>query len=669
VLRATAQAALELMLTLVLGFIGLVSLVGTLDEYRSGKAFNKAMDSYAAGEQAEVFDHLDRASSAKDDYAAPKEALGKLYIDQGAAERNPKKFAEARQIFSELRRAQEAAGEQPSQPVLIGEAVAELEAVRARNPGIEEQRLAVTEARVALDNALDAHPDSGDLHVNLATLALMANDVPRAKQHIRKVDQVGNISIDALPFLYNLKGLVALEEGDFQQAVAEFEKTKEFKPDWSVPQLNLAAAYAQSLFRGGLDERTAQHYSRSISSIVNPLKRDKHPLLPVLYHAQAVYRMRKGDVQGALTELREAEKYGQLTWHGRFNRGVAQYLAATSSRANERQRKALFAEARPNFERALRSQRARPRDVFVAAAALGKMAALDEDHEMAIRYFERAVAIEDKGKDPFIPKARAIVYRSLGAVCYNAGQYAKAKAHLAKAKGVPDPKEIAARLLDRLTTKPTIQAYTAKMGKVVTDYDVRLAATLAAEATPDPITADNVRLTLVNTTNGTSQPIPFELDGQQLHALLVNVPQGAMRIECQITDSAGNQSEIATKTLRIDREPPRIDQRNPAPGASVKALKSVNLRVFDVLGGVDFETLTVVLKYPRDAKTATRFLISRGKYMYDAADDSVRKGGSAGEQVKAPVPDDATPGTYTVIVRVRDLQGRLNESEWSFILQ
>jgi len=669
VLRVTVQAALELILTLILGFIGLVSLVGTLDEYRSGKAFNQAMDSYAAGERAEVFDHLDRAITAKDDYWAPKEALGKLYIDQGTDERNPKKFAEARQLFSELRRAQEAAGEQPSQPVVIGEAVAELEAVRARNPGIEELRRAVTEARVALDKALDAHPDSGDLHVNLATLALMANDVPRAKQHIQKVDQVGNISIDALPFLYNLKGLVALDEGNFQQAVAEFEKTKEFKPGWSVPRLNLAAAYAQSLFRGGLDERTAQEYSRSISSIVNPLKRDKHPLLPVLYHAQAVYRMRKGDVQGALNELREAEKYGQLTWHGRFNRGVAQYLAATSSRANDRQRKALFAEARPTFERALRSQRARPRDLFVAAAALGKMAALEEDHEMAIRYFERAIAIEDKGKDPFIPKARAIVCRSLGAVCYSAGHYEKAKGYLAKAKGVPDPDEAAARLLARLTTKPVILAYTAKMGKVVTDYDVRLAATLAAEATPDPITADNVRLTLVNTTNGTSQPIPFELVGQQLHALLVNVPQGAMRIECQITDSAGNQSETATKTLRIDREPPRIDQRVPAPGASVKALKTVGLHVFDVLGSVDFETLTVVLKYPRDAKSATRFLVSRGKYMYDAADDSVRKGSSAGEHVKAPVPDDATPGTYTIIVRVRDLQGRLNESEWSFILQ
>ena len=668
-LRVTVQAVLELILTLVLAFVGLVSLVGTLDEYRSGKAFNEAMDSYAAGERAEVLDHLDRAIAAKDDYSAPKEALGKLYIDQGADERNPKKFADARQLFTELRRAQEAKGEQPSQPVLIGEAVAELEAVRARNPGIEELRRAVTEARVALDKALDAHPDSGDLHVNLATLALMANDVPRAKQHIRKVDQVGNISIDALPYLYNLKGLVALEEGDFEQAVAEFEKTKEFKPSWSVPQLNVAAAYAQSLFRGGLDERTAQQYSRSIASIINPLKRDKHPLLPVLYHAQALYRMRKGDVQGALNELREAEKYGQLTWHGRFNRGVAQYLAATGARTDERQRKALFEETRPTFERALRSQRATPRDLFVAAAALGKMAALEEDHETAIRYFERAVAIEDKGKDPFIPKARAIVYRSLGAVCYNAGQYEKAKGYLAKAKGVPDPNEAAAHLIERLTTKPVVRAYTAKMGKVVTDYDVRLAATLAAEATPDPITADNVRLTLVNTTNGTSQPIPFELAGQQLHALLVNVPQGAMRIECQITDSAGNQSEIAIKTLRIDREPPRIDQREPAPGASVKALKSVGLHVFDVLGSVDFETLTIVLKYPHDAKTATRFLVSRGKYMYDAADGPIRKGGSAGEQIKAPVPDDATPGTYLVIVRVRDLQGRLNENEWSFILQ
>ena len=84
---------------------------------------------------------------------------------------------------------------------------------------------------------------------------------------------------------------------------------------------------------------------------------------------------------------------------------------------------------------------------------------------------------------------------------------------------------------------------------------------------------------------------------------------------------------------------------------------------------MDFESLLVTLKYPPKSKHASRFLISRGKYVYDAADGSIKKGSAARDQVRAPVPPDATPGLYTVLVRVRDLEGRLTDAEWSFTLR
>ena len=550
--------------------------------------------------------------------------------------------------------------------MLIGLAVADLEATRARRPSSEELRRAVTEARVALDKARDIYPYSGDLHVNLATVALLAHDAPLAKRHLAKANEVGNISIDALPFLYNLSGLIALQEGHFPVAVAEFEKVNEFKPGWTVPRLNLAAAYAQSLFRGDLTEAKAALYARSIEGIVGQLKRDRNPLLPLVYHALAVHRVRKRDYEGALKELREAEKYGEQSWHARFNRAAAQYLIAVQTRTPETRRTALVQEVRPVFERALRSKRATPRDVFVAAAALGRLSADEQKLKPAIEYFERAAAVKPSAKDRFIPEALPRVHRSLASVCYAAGEYRKAREHLEQSSGLKDNEKTAAALLGQLRTKPTITDFSVKLGKIVTDYDMRVAATLAAKASPDPIEPKNVRLMLVNHTDKTSRSLPFQLVGSRLHALVINVPQGAYRVECQVTDSVGNASAVAAKTLSIDREPPRVLQRTPAPNATVKALQTIDFRVFDALGSVDFESLTVILKYPRTAKAATRFLVSRGKYVYDAPDGSIKKGTAAADSVRCPVPADWTKGTYIVMVRVRDLEGRLNEAEWSF---
>jgi tetratricopeptide (TPR) repeat protein len=669
VLRAIVQTVAELIITVVFGFIGLVTVVGTLDEYRSGRAFNRAMDSYVAEARDEVLEELDTAIAAKADYAAPRELLGKIYIDQGRDERIPKKFAEAAKLFDALRKEQEAAGAKPSLPVLIGQTVAKLESVLARNPGDEERRYAAEEARKRFDEALELYPDSGDLHVNLAAVWLRMNRLSEAKRHLAAVKKAGNISRDALPYLYNLNGLVALREGRFADAVAEFEKTEEFRPGWHVPRLNVASAYARSLLQGDLDQRTAARYAHQIDRLVGQLQRNKHPLVPMLFHALAVYRVGREDYEGALRELREAEKFGELSWHGRFNRAVAQYLLAVMPQQSQRRREELVAEVQPVFQRALRSQRATPRDRFVAAAALGKTYALEGKVQPAVESFETAIKVEPEAGDSFIPEARLRVYRSLAAVAYEAGDYAAARTYLEKSKELPDPREMATRLLGRLTTEPTVSDFSVKLGKIATDYDVRISATVAATATPEPLTTDHVRLTLVNTTDHSRRAIPFELVGNRVHALLINLPQGAHRIECQVTDAVGNRSEAAVKTLRIDREAPRVRQRKPEAGATVDRLTTVRFHVFDALGSVDFETLAVMLKYPKKAKAVSRFLVTRGKYVYDAPDGSVQKGTAARDQVTAPVPPDTVPGTYSVLVRVRDLEGRLNETEWSFDLR
>lgn len=668
-LRVAIQAIIELVLTVILFLIGLGLLVGTLDEYRSGKAFNQAMDNYAAREMEDVHDFLDKAASAKKDYSAPEELMGKLLIDDG--KEHPKNYAEAKKLFAALREGQETAGQRPSLPVLIGQAVAQLEAVRARKPGDEELALAIKEARVALDKARDLYPESGDIHVNLAAIGLLAHDLKMAKSHLTKVNAVGSVSIDALKFLYNLNGLVALEEGNLPQAVAEFEKVKEFDPHWEVPQLNLAAAYAQSLFRGEINPAVADRYAMAIKGVLRNIARSKGQthLLPLVHHALAVYRIRGGDMKAALDHFREAEKHGDLSWHGRFNRAVAQYLSAVQPRTTPGEREGLLEQAQPVFERALRSKHATPRDVFVAAACLGRIHAETGKADLAIESFTTALEVKPKKPDKFIDDAKPVVHRSLAAVAYEHGKYREALAHLERSKDVAHAKKVADRMQRLLSEKPVITDFSAKLGKIITDYDLRISASFRMQATPEPVTERNIRLTLANSTNKTRADIPFRLIGHRLHALLLNVPQGAIRIECQLTDSVGNKSEIAAKSFSIDREPPRVLGRKPGPGAEVARLDTIEFRLFDALGSVDLATVNVFLNYPATAKHTTRLLVSRGKLNYGSPDGAIQKGTQVRETVKAPVPDGDTKGVYKVTVRVSDVEGRTNEIEWSFTLR
>ena len=666
-LRLTVQLCIELVLTIVFAFVGLGLLLGTVDEYRAGNAFNTAMDNYSARSMEDVHDFLNQAIEAKPEYSPPQEVLGKLLIDEGTDD--PRKYDEARKLFEALRTAQEGRSRKAALPVLIGLAVADLEAARAQNPTGETLRRAVTEARVRFEKALDEYPNSGDLHVNLATVALLASNPALCKRHLAKAREVGNISIDALPFLYNLSGLAALQERKAQTAIAEFEKVKEFAPDWEVPRLNLAAAYARSLFRGKLTERTAETYARTVAHAVSRLSKSRNPLLPMLCHALAVHSIHKGNINSALGHFRRAEKFGKLSWKARFNKAIALYVSSRAPRVQPKQRAALLDEAIPTLKRALRSSRSRRRDAFVATAILGTIHAQREELDPAIASFESALKTRVSHKDPFIRKAIPRVHRSLAALYYTKGDYKRARIHLDASKSLSLEEKRAATLLGQLNKRPAVRNFTANLGKIHTDFDLRVRATLSANATPDPIGRKNVRLTLVNHTTKTTRPLPFILDGPRLHALILNLPQGHQTVQLQVADGLGNTSEVASKTFDIDREAPRVLARTPAPKTTVAKLETIDFKLHDVMGGVDLYSLSVMLKYPRNAKTATRFLVSHGKFLHTSRDKTIKKGSKASETVRCPVPEGTPSGKYAVTVRVRDVAGKLCDSEWEFTLR
>ena len=81
-LRLTPRSAVELSITVVLALISLTLLLGTIDEYRAGRAFDRAMDHYAARVLEDVHDALHEAMQAKPEYAAPQEAYGKILVDE-----------------------------------------------------------------------------------------------------------------------------------------------------------------------------------------------------------------------------------------------------------------------------------------------------------------------------------------------------------------------------------------------------------------------------------------------------------------------------------------------------------------------------------------------------------------------------------------------------------
>ncbi len=667
-LRLSIQSTVELAVTAIFGLSGLTMLLGTIDEYKAGKAFDRAMDHYAADNTELLHDALDEAMAAKPDYTAPLEAKGKLLIDDGLMG-DTANFGKALELFQRLYEEQSARRRSPTLPVCIGRAVAQLESVMATNPAAPERHATAAKARTQLEDAQETYPESGDLYVNLATVALLNDDYATCEHHLATVRKVGNISIDALPFLYNLRGLVALRKGALPKAVSEFEKATCFAPLWNVPRLNLAGAYAQRLLASDLPPGEGRRYAENVKDVLRDMKgaEDAAPdLCAAICQSLAIYYVRNQSPEAAVRYLAQAKEMAELDWHGRFNSAVASYLIALSDRDSGPAQKKVLQNVRAELRTLVTDPRARRVNSFMMACMLGTLDALLGDTDTAVDHFEQADQIAAASKKEHIRQSRPRIQRTLGALHLQAKRYTKALEHLKLSTALAEQKDELAKHLEILTSPPNVDRFTVQQTEIATPHDLRFGARLLAPATPEPIDPEKVTVRLTNALTGRTETPPFRLFENCIRGVMVNLPQGKFTLEVQFTDAMGNVSEKASESFAIDREPPRIVGQHPAPGAKVAKLDAVAFRVVDAVSTVNTDTLTATLTYPKDAPVSNRFLVLRGKYQLTAKDNSVRRGDPATPDVRCPVPDDPVPGQYTITVRVQDSLKKPAEASWSF---
>jgi tetratricopeptide (TPR) repeat protein len=662
--RLTPLSAAGLSAAGVLTFIGLLLLAGTIDEYRAGRAFNRALDAYAEDNVERVHAYLDEAIAAKGSYAAPQEVKGKLFIDEG--ELNAERFEEAQELFRHLAEVQEERRRgSPTLAVLIGRAVAELEAARARGETPTPSDRAVAEARRRLERAAEEYPDSGDVYVNLAAVALMENDPARCRRHLERVEQVGHVSFDALPYLYNLHGLLQLRGGHLPRAVQEFEKVAEFRPDWSVPRLNLAAAYGQSLLRGDLDARTAHRYAELVRRVISELRRVQSPLVSPVCHSLAVHNIRIDQPDLALDYFERAAANQELHWHARLNRAIAYYLAGDERAGGSEAQAELFEKAQTELQKAIQSPLLTSRDKFAAYCILATIHARAGRHEDAIAHFHKAEALATQTDIEAIQEQLPRIQHNLAALYYIVENEPKALEYLEKSKDLPEARDEAEKLLRQLSTPPAIDRFKVSREPIYTEYDASVRALVASRSSSKPLDPETgIQVTLHNALNEASRPIPFTLEGTLLRAYAVNLPQGRFTVRIRVTDAVENTAEAEGEPFAIDREPPRLVERRPASGSRVEEVRTIEFNVVDAINKPDLATLTVMVRLPVGAQMA---VVSRGRYRYPAPDGSTKAGDPVTARVRAPLqkPSQA-PGTYTVITRVRDTLGKEAETVWSF---
>jgi len=102
---------------------------------------------------------------------------------------------------------------------------------------------------------LKQHPDSAELLVKLCHVLIRANRAAEAKEYLERAVQLNSNNPDYAEVYYNL-GVASANRGQFDEAIAAFQKALKIKPDYAETRNNLGAALQA---RGRIDEALAQY--------------------------------------------------------------------------------------------------------------------------------------------------------------------------------------------------------------------------------------------------------------------------------------------------------------------------------------------------------------------------------------------------------------------------
>lgn len=120
-------------------------------------------------------------------------------------------------------------------------------------------------ALVIFDEVLALHPDLSSAHLNKALAQLKLTDYEAALSAVALAENVNALN----PYLYNLRGIIAREQGEFSVAETAYLQAISIWPHYPQAHLNLAVMY--EIYRGKFTQ-AKKHYQKYLSLKPNDKK-------------------------------------------------------------------------------------------------------------------------------------------------------------------------------------------------------------------------------------------------------------------------------------------------------------------------------------------------------------------------------------------------------------
>ena len=513
---------------------------------------------------------------------------------------------------------------------------------------------------------------SGDVFVNLGSVALAEGDPAAALAYFDKAAESRNMRMEGLVHLYNGRGVArgkqaALETGAKQQELlkqAEVELTKAeliapYSPDVVTNRFMLRLALVAGKPIGDPARRAliieSSTFIREHGGRVRPA------FGFIVNNDLGLQAYKEGRFADALAAFTQAGKLDPLAYAPALNRGVTLLSIAQKSPVPK-----AVEDARAVVEVLIDSTRIPNLHKLALVAQLGNVEYAAGERESCRKHF--AQALKFAKLQPGTADA-ASVYRAMAILHYDADKYAEA-IEMTKLAMQTDPSMAdVQKVIDILktpprVTKPDLLRYDSLPPKLQP-----LRAEVSSEAVPDLIEKDKIDVTIDD------QPADFAFAEASQIIILPRAPaeDGVHLVKVEATDKLGNKGS-AVGEFRIDSTPPVVYAVNPPVDAELNAddMVEFSVELQDTISGVDLGTLKLSVAHTGigGKSLETYPIVDKGKYLYnvdDAMAEMVMGNDIRKEKFTFECKTALTPGTYRFTLEVADKRGnKLVDSKWQY---
>jgi len=645
---------IEIAILVVFGALAALNVSSTMDKFRLRKHFNIALDNYLTRSYPDAILELqEECIPAKPDFTGSYRMLLAIQFEQLLAA--PKTSLDpAEKVLETL--GSHVGQDDPT--YCIGQAALLTET--ARRSGTAKSK--VPQALALLEKARKAEPDLSDIDLAIATNKMLLGDVEGARAAVDEALKKKKFSRTALPYLYNLMGVLKCVERKFGEGIAEFQKTRELNPGFKDAQYNSAIAALQGIMLSS-DRSEIQKYIGLAERVIQSLPPEQAEL-------QNLGRIAIGL---GYTKLDSAKDAGRAYESARGDLSLYNY-GLQLARESMRVQYSTYSMRPAAIKKLNEISKELPKEQELQKClALAALYLYDNNLGQAMTFAKKAVALDE---------SCYVAHRLAGTIAYKAGEYKEARYALEKSLQLKPDQHDVSDLYQTLLQKPTItqieffevalrkddQPVRTKVGRV---FDGRtfvrspkpvLWARVRSPSTPKPLVKEQIVCSV--SMGGRELPAAPAFDKDDM-ILIVPPPlqPGEITFRIKVSDWAGNTEETTVPVV-VDIAKPTFEWNIEKDATITPGKPLFVIKLFDDLSGIDTETIRVsytakTLKFPAGKGVD---VIDKG--IWREKGEKANKGDKATETISFKAPFDVDiPGPVWITVTAADRAGNVGRDE------